>query len=199
MRVAGPCRAGAVVVHELRSSKRVGKVLGRRHADRKSGLDGGYAVDSPASEDGVGSPRKIAEEGLAPAEGQVEDVAEHETLRYVERRQRFERPEIVVIAPGGPALRAEALEAIQPTGKRASVRDQLSGSIGGQQARAPLEAPLHLGLKGVVGRAAVGRPGHFHVRELRIGTKQLPACDSRLRQRPSGDGRAVKRVRHLLV
>src|SRR6185437_1471132 len=115
----------------------------RRHADRQriAGLKGCDSIDSPTRRQFSGDASQIASHGLALAEGQVKNVADHCAVRRVVQRERAFRANVVVILSAGrPAAW------LQPAGQCISVADQLAPRIRSKDGTAAVEAFLQLQL-----------------------------------------------------
>ena len=173
--------------------------MGGSHADGKSGLHSGHSVDAPAAGEELGRSDPVVADRLAVSERQVNHVADDHALRYIERRQRFEASQVVVVAARGPPLGAEPLESVQPSGQRSRVSDQLAGCVRSEQARPAREPAFDLGLERVVGRTPIRGAGHRHVGEVRVGPQQLPVSHLGLRQSSSRNRCPVEGIVHLLL
>src|SRR5581483_2942823 len=114
-------------------------------------------------------------EGFAAADGNVVDVAQHQTAALILRSQRAIRtPVIDILVRRRGSQESDSLR---------GVLKQLPASERHEQRKSLGEPLFHARLEGMVNRRSECRPEIVDVQELRIGAVQLGTSDGRLGER----------------
>src|SRR6202795_4666348 len=121
---------------------------------REAALEGSLSVDSPTGNHFVRHSSQASREPLAMPKGEIEDIADHQSLRNILRGEGLFSFQIVPILN----LPDAAGRTFQPTGQGIGVAQEFRIGIGHQHGTAAGKAPCYRGLQGVVGAATATEP-----------------------------------------